>query len=137
MLWAPGAILGPVWGILDTSWNLLEAILVSLEPSWSLLVHLDASGEALGDHLGAIWVAFGRHFAHFGFILNDVGSILELFLTIRSFVRSLHSCHVICLNLPEASDPLRHRPNWFAYDRCLCSSNGLGGRAKRKQLSIS
>ena len=50
-----------------------------LEPSWSLLVHLDASKEALGDHLGAIWVPFGRHFAHFGFILNDVGSILGSF----------------------------------------------------------
>ena len=64
MLWVLGAILGPLWAIFDTFWNVLEPILVPLEPSWSLLVHLDASGSALGDQLGAIWVPFDRHFAH-------------------------------------------------------------------------
>ena len=76
------AISGPSWGhvvrpwshlgsclaILDAFWNLLEDILVPLEPSWSLLVHLDASKEALGDHLGAIWVRFGLCWIHFQMI---------------------------------------------------------------------
>ena len=50
------------------------------------------------------------------------------------FFSSRHSCHMICLSLSEPIDPLGHWPHWFAYSRCLCSPNRLGGRAKRKQF---
>ena len=66
MLWALGAILGPLWSILDASWNLLEAILIPLAPTWSFLLHLDAFGEVLWDHL----VSFGCHLGAIFFILD-------------------------------------------------------------------
>ena len=64
-----GAILGPlcaIWDFLGTSWDLLEAILAPLEPSWSLLVHLGASGEA---PLRTIWVPFWSFWIHFWMML--------------------------------------------------------------------
>ena len=57
-----------------------------LEPSWSLLVHLDASKEALGDHLGAIWAPF----CSFCF-LNDVGSIFGSFFDLAIDLLLVHS----------------------------------------------
>ena len=126
---------GPPMSPFDSITHHFSNSINSLESNWSLRCNRHST------------IIFDSHVFDLGRPLaGDIPSIFLCIVDARpegwsfrfvvglSFWDSLHSCHLICLNLSEPIDPLRHWPYWFAHGLGLCSPNRLGGRAKRKQF---
>ena len=89
----PWRLLGSSLGGLEDPWGTLGTY---LGPSWHLLNHLEAFWSIWRPPGKLLWGPFGWQVAHLGSILDDVGSILESFLT---FSKSYLKVRVFCVFL--------------------------------------